>query len=109
MRFDLATPYDEKSGGYSIGVNQNLRKWVKGKKNTSSECQKLCQETDGCKVFNWYTDKVCALKSTFTGKVVIISGKRNCPGKLNHFIQMFNFLIVDIDIKIFIHKIGKTY
>ena len=51
-------------------------------KNSVEECQHLCQQTDGCNVFTWYSErKWCWLKSGIAASIELegaISGPKQC-------------------------------
>ena len=51
-------------------------------RNSVEECQHLCQQTDGCNVFTWYSErKWCWLKSGIAASIELqgaISGPKQC-------------------------------
>ena len=52
-----------------------------GKRDSPSECQRLCQKRDGCKTFVWKPNRVCWLKSEYVKKKNqegTISGQKYC-------------------------------
>ena len=53
-----------------------------GRRDSTAECQGLCQTTPGCMVFTYKTDsKHCFLKTSKSGKIKrpsSISGKKYC-------------------------------
>ena len=73
------------------------------KKDNAYECQRLCQETSGCKRFVYITDtyngvhgtgirKNCILKDQNPiYKVVkdIVSGPAKCPSESNRFVYVY--------------------
>ena len=60
-------------------------------RNTVEECQHLCQQTDGCNVFTWYSErKWCWLKSGIAASIELqgaISGPKQC-GRLKYISVM---------------------
>ena len=73
--------------GNDINLNSGHEHYGRGagKRESAEECQKLCQETEGCSVFTYKTRiKECWLKSTDTGRSYSagdISGKKFCDSE----------------------------
>ena len=53
----------------------------KGRRDSPSECQLLCQQTKGCKAFVWKPNRNCWLKKAYSKRIHqdgSFSGKREC-------------------------------